>query len=101
MGTLNKMAWNYNAIIKELVGYYNSLCSPFFPPLYKEENILVDNEEQRLKNIFNFIRKDNEYLYAPTRNKILRKIAKEMFDKRTITADELQAYFQMFDPIRI
>lgn len=95
------MLENYNTTIKELVDYYNSLCPPFFPPLYKEEDILVDNEEQRLKNIFNFIRKDTEYLYAPIRNKILRKIANEMFERRMITADECQTYFRMFDPIII
>lgn len=87
--------------VKDLIAYKNEITEKIYkfwrlgnPTLINEKDIFASNAK-----IFEFVRSDNEYLYAPFRNRLLRKLAKEMFINHEITADERLTYNSMFDPI--
>lgn len=87
--------------VKDLIAYKNETTEKIYkfwrlgkPTLINEKDIFVSNAK-----IFEFVRNDYEYLCTPFKNKLLRKLAKEMFINHEITADERLTYNSMFDPI--
>ena len=87
--------------IKDLIAYKNESAEKIYkfwrlgnPTLINKKDIFASNAK-----IFEFVRSDNEYLYAPFRNRLLRKLAQEMFNNHEITVDECLTYNSMFDPI--
>ena len=89
--------------IKDLIAYKNEFKEKFCklwkygkPSLINENDVFASN-----RKMFEFVRNDYEYLYAPFRNKLIRKLAKEMFNNCEITLREYLAYKSMYNPIEI
>ena len=87
--------------VKDLIAYKNESTEKIYkfwrlgnPTLINKKDIFASNAK-----IFEFVRSDNEYLCTHFKNKLLRKLAKEMFNNCEITADEHLTYNSMFDPI--
>ena len=85
--------------IKNLISYKNNmkfLGMKLFPQI-KEENIFVTDECQAMRNVFNLVKDDYDYLAITYKNELLRRISKSMFKARMITADEHQTNCRMYN----
>lgn len=66
-------------------------------PQIKEENIFVTDERQTMRNVFNLVKNDYDFLSTTYKNDLLRKISKSMFNVDMITADECQTNYRMYN----
>ena len=81
-------------IVMELIDFRND----YFHEKINSDDIFVKDEAQKLKNVFELVRKDNEYIEPTFQKKFLCKLANRLFKFGAITADECQVYRWMFDP---
>ena len=86
--------------IKNLISYKNNmefLGRKILFPQIKEENIFVADEYQTMRNVFNLVKDDYDYLTITYKCDLLRRISKSMFNEGMITADECQTNYSMYN----
>lgn len=87
-------------VIRNLISYKNNmkfLGVRLFPRI-REENVFVTDELQTMRNVFDLVRDDYDYLAIEYQYDLLRRISKAMYDKGMITAGECQTHYRMYNP---
>ncbi len=83
----NDMKWKAFSIL----GYNRKSIESF---LIQEKDVFVDNEIETLKNVFNLVKEDYDYLEHTFKKKLLHKLAKKMFKNSLMTADTYLTYYE-------